>query len=97
MSWILKQVGPVAAELNEIRRTSPETHLHILEAIADLRHNPRPPDSDPLRGQKDMYRIKVGRYRVVYAVRGKTVLITRVRDRGTAYEGLFPLDDQEAD
>ncbi|MBC8231322.1 type II toxin-antitoxin system RelE/ParE family toxin [bacterium] len=59
-------IPPNAAK--EIRRLSQTTRHRILEAIAELSSNPRPRGCKKLRGKKNEYRIRVGRYRVVYGV-----------------------------
>ena len=66
--------------------------IEAMRAIVDLREDPFPPGSVPLRGYRDVYRIRFYRdqYRIVYRVSEKqgTVLIWRVRPRGSAYHGL---------
>lgn len=56
--------------------------------ILALAENPRPPGCKKLRGYKDQWRIRVGDWRVVYAVddAGKRVNITRIAHRREVYE-----------
>ncbi|ELS03636.1 addiction module toxin, RelE/StbE family [Xenococcus sp. PCC 7305] len=52
----------------------------IKNAIAELSKNPRPEGCAKLKGDKhDYYRIRVGKYRVVYLVEDEILLILVVR------------------
>ncbi len=59
-----------------------ETYLRIVAAIHRLRENPRPPSMKKLTGQ-EVYRIRLGDYRVLYSVDDKIreVRIEAVRKR----------------
>ena len=56
--------------------------------ILALAEDPRPPGCKKLRGYKDQWRIRVGDWRVLYAVddAAKLVSITRVAHRREVYE-----------
>jgi mRNA interferase RelE/StbE len=43
-------------------------------------------DSKPVQGEKDVYRIRVGRYRVLFTKFNKTVLVFRISPRGDVYK-----------
>ncbi len=57
---------------------------HIL-ALAD---NPRPQGCKKLEGFKNAYRIRVGKYRIVYTIEDNilTVTIVAIRNRKDAYD-----------
>lgn len=38
------------------------------------------------KGRQDLYRLRVGRYRAVYAVEGHEVLVTKIFERGEGYD-----------
>jgi mRNA interferase RelE/StbE len=59
----------------------------IITRIESLAGQPRPAGSRKLHGAQDLWRIRVGDYRVVYAVddRKHTVDVVRVRHRRDAY------------
>jgi mRNA interferase RelE/StbE len=59
---------------------------HILALAAE----PRPKGNKTLKGQKGLYRLRVGNYRVVYQVRDDvfTVLIVKVGHRRDVYRNL---------
>ena len=51
----------------------------IVAAIHSLAHNPRPVGCEKLAGEDDRYRIRVGRYRIVYSVGDGELLVVVVR------------------
>ena len=59
----------------------------IVASILALSDEPRPIGSEKLVGQTDRYRIRVGRYRVVYSIADEdlVVLVVRVADRKDVY------------
>lgn len=59
----------------------------ILAAIAELALEPRPAGCRKLRNSKDLWRIRVGDYRVVYRVddRERSVDVVIVRHRSDVY------------
>jgi mRNA interferase RelE/StbE len=59
-------------------------------AILSLANHPHPPGSKKLQGAEDLYRIRVGGYRVVYAVELErlVVLVVNVGNRREIYRSL---------
>ena len=49
----------------------------IKTAIADLSNNPRPPGHIELKGE-EAYRIRVGKYRVIYEINDEVIIVTIV-------------------
>lgn len=64
------------------RRLHGQLHDRVRNAIDGLARDPRPADAVKLVGSDD-YRIRVGDYRIVYAIddRGRTVLVARIAHR----------------
>ncbi len=62
--------------------------LRINESILQLAENPRPSGCKKLKGFKDLYRIRIGSFRVVYSLKDKTLTIEilRVADRKDIYK-----------
>lgn len=58
-----------------------------IDALADT---PRPPDCAKLAGQLGLWRIRVGDWRVIYAINdaNRIVTVTRVAHRRESYRGL---------
>lgn len=75
-----------AAE-KELRRLPDQVHDRVIEGIAALATNPRPPGSKKLAGGKSNWRIRVGDYRVLYEIADivSVVHVYRVRHRRDAY------------
>ena len=59
----------------------------IVTRIRSLARDPRPFGSEKLSGRGDLYRLRVGRYRIVYSVGDAelVVLIVRVGHRKSVY------------
>jgi len=64
-----------------------EDRQRIVTRIRSLARDPRPLGSEKLSGRGDLYRLRVGRYRVVYTVGDDelVVLIVRVGHRKNVY------------
>lgn len=61
----------------------------IVTRIRSLARDPRPFGSEKLSGRGDLYRLRVGRFRVIYSVGDAelVVLIVRVGHRKSVYRG----------
>jgi mRNA interferase RelE/StbE len=72
----------------EIRDLDAPVIPRIMTAIRRLASDPRPPGCKKLTAERGLWRIRVGDYRVVYAVddAARTVKIVVVRHRSAAYE-----------
>ena len=79
------QFSPSAAR--QFRKLDPPIRNRITPAIDALVTDPRPPGVEKLAGTDDAYRIRVGDWRVVYAINdeAKQVVITRIGHRGDVY------------
>ena len=66
----------------------------IVAKLAQLSADPRPPKSELLSGSPPFRRVRVGDYRIIYAVddTARTVIVARVRHRKDAYRDLDRLD-----
>jgi mRNA interferase RelE/StbE len=55
--------------------------------IQGLAVNPRPPGCRKLSGQDDVFRVRVGRYRVLYAIENRrlVIIVLKVGDRKDVY------------
>ena len=71
----------------ELAKLPVQTILRIREAVSELTDDPRPPTCKKLKGFKDLYRIRVGDYRVIYSVQDSilTVEILKIGDRKDIY------------
>lgn len=78
--------APAAAK--QLRKFSHNAQVRIGDTIDKLANNPFPQGYKKLVGQKDLYRVRVGDYRIVYKVySGKLlILIVRIGHRKDAYD-----------
>ncbi len=74
----------------DLRKLHDPTLARILKAIEALKTNPRPPGSKKLAGAEDLWRIRVGNYRVIYSIEDtiRVVTVTRVAHRKDVYDSL---------
>ena len=78
----------------ELKRIPEMNRTRIAAAVAELRNQPRPPDAIQL--EPNVYRIRIGDYRIIYKVydEDQLVLIGRVARRGEdTYKGIGSLFD----
>lgn len=78
-------VAPSAAR--DIRVLDNTVKRRVGKAIDALATNPRLPGVEKLSGEDDIYRVRVGDYRILYQIadRRLTVLVVRVRHRREVY------------
>ncbi|HYM20758.1 MAG TPA: type II toxin-antitoxin system RelE/ParE family toxin [Candidatus Kapabacteria bacterium] len=71
----------------ELERLDDTIHDRIIESIIGLKEEPRPRGCEKLKGQEN-YRIRIGEFRVVYAIDDKTriVEIIKIADRKEIYK-----------
>lgn len=71
----------------ELQNLDPQVARRILEQIEVLVVDPRPPGVVKLEGATDLWRIRVGQWRIVYRIsdREHLVDIIAVRHRGDVY------------
>ena len=62
-------------------------YQRLREEIAALAENPRPPGCVKLQGESELYRVRVGDYRIVYQIRDAvlTVLVVQIGHRREIY------------
>ena len=51
----------------------------VEDAISALAHDPRPAGARKLTGQGDLYRVRVGDFRVIYAIQDDVLLVLVVK------------------
>jgi mRNA interferase RelE/StbE len=74
----------------ELERLSSDIAARVLAKIEALRDNPRPGGVIKLRGQKSLWRLRVGDYRVVYSIDDwdKKIDVCVIRHRRDVYRYL---------
>lgn len=71
----------------ELRKSSLEVQQRIANAIEKLIDNPRLSGVIKLKGDDNLYRFRVGTYRLVYEINDsdRKIVITRIRHRRDVY------------
>jgi mRNA interferase RelE/StbE len=74
----------------ELERLPPSAAKRIIEHIEALMKSPRPSGAVKLQGNKGLWRLRVGDYRVIYSIDDSTRVIdvSVVRHRRDAYRDL---------
>ena len=77
----------VASAAKEFRSLPADLKYRVGLTVDSLSDNPFPVGVRKLHGQRRLYRVRVGQYRVVYEIdeQRKLVLVTRIRHRREAY------------
>jgi mRNA interferase RelE/StbE len=77
-----------AAE-KSLDRISKPHRTRIADALEGLRNNPRPPGVLKMSGRENLWRIRIGDYRVVYEIHDNRliVLVLRGSHRKAVYRG----------
>ena len=71
-SYRIEVSATAERQLKKIRR---EDKVRILRAISLLANEPRPDGCKKMSGYDDIYRIRIGNYRVIYEIDGKRIII----------------------
>ena len=81
------EVRIIRAAENDLKRISLTNTKRISKSIRSLSDNPRPKGCVKLRGADNEWRIRVGDYRVIYAIddKAKNVTLTDIKHRRQAY------------
>ena len=74
-----------------IRKQSGKIQIQIVSALRKLRKDPRSRQAKKLSGLDELYRIRVGDYRIVYTIREKRllILVVRIAHRKDVYKKLL--------
>ena len=73
----------------EARKVPPKTLLKLKQALDKLAENPRPHGAKRLQGTKEeIYRIRVGDYRVLYEIKENqlVIIVIRIAHRKNVYK-----------
>ena len=71
----------------QLEKLDPDDQRRVARAMLALAGDPYPQGSRKLTGYDDVFRIRVGRYRILYSVSGKKliIIILKIGDRKDAY------------
>jgi mRNA interferase RelE/StbE len=71
----------------QIRKLPHADQVRVIRVIQALASNPRPAGCRKLSGYDDVFRVRIGRYRVLYSVEDRRllVIVLKVGDRKDVY------------
>lgn len=71
----------------QLKALAEPAQKRIVKRLRTLKDNPRPQGVKKLAGEEDLYRIREGDYRIVYAIQNKKliVLVVKIADRKEVY------------
>jgi mRNA interferase RelE/StbE len=74
----------------QLDKLAKATRIRVLDKLEDLRHDPRPEGAVKLKRADDLWRIRIGDYRVIYQILDDRllVIVVRVSHRKDAYKGM---------
>lgn len=75
-------------ELESLQKSDKKLLSQIIVEIENLEQNPLPPNSKKLAGYKNLYRIRVRKYRIIYKFDEKILSILLIDGRGNIYKNL---------
>jgi len=59
----------------QLKKLPHDDQIRIIRAIQRLAEDPHPPGCRKLTGYEDVFRIRVGTYRVIYSVDQKSIIV----------------------
>jgi mRNA interferase RelE/StbE len=73
--------------VKQIARLPDQVRERVVTKLTELEEGPRPSDCRKLETEESLYRLRVGDYRIIYAVddTNKKVIISRVAHRREVY------------
>lgn len=71
----------------EFRSLPSEIKHRVGNVVDSLQRTPRPPGVRKLQGHNELYRVRIGSYRLIYEINDRTVciLVTKIRHRSDVY------------
>jgi mRNA interferase RelE/StbE len=77
MSYTVKISRPAEKFLRAL--TDKKLYQRLREALDALEENPRPVNSVKLQGEEELYRVRVGDYRIVYQIQDRQLIVLVVQ------------------
>lgn len=71
----------------QIRKLPWNDRIRVVRSIQALAADPRPPGCRKLSGYDDVFRVRIGRYRVLYSIEDRRliIIVLKVGDRKDVY------------
>ena len=72
-SYRIEVSATAEKQLGKLRQAD---RIRILRAVKGLAREPRPQGCRKLQGYDDVFRIRVGKFRVLYSIDGRRIIVT---------------------
>ncbi len=84
MSFTVRLTRPAQRQLDDL---DPTARRRIIRKLEELESNPRPPGMEKLAGVDDLYRVRVGDWRIIYTIENAelVVLVVKIGHRREVY------------
>lgn len=81
------EVEITPAARRQIKKLPHDIQQKVVAKLEELTLDPRPDGVKKLAGSDDLYRVRLGKYRIIYAIQDNLLLITvvKVKNRSDAY------------
>ncbi len=88
MSYKVELSRRAIKQLAQLKIGDKKTLVRIKARIDSLADNPRPEGTIKLSGEENLYRVRVGDYRILYKIQDDVlvVLVLRIMQRGGVYK-----------
>jgi mRNA interferase RelE/StbE len=87
MPWPAPRIELKPSAAKDLGRLPREVQVRIARRLDQLGQDPRPHGCEKVEGEEDLYRVRVGDYRLIYAVQDKVllVLVVKIGNRREVY------------
>ncbi|MEA5565922.1 type II toxin-antitoxin system RelE/ParE family toxin [Anabaena sp. UHCC 0399] len=76
---MIYQIEITSRAAKQLKKLPEDIKLKIEDKIYDLANDPRPDGVVKLEGDEDSYRVRVGRYRILYEVKDDLLIVRVVK------------------
>jgi mRNA interferase RelE/StbE len=73
------QIEIKPAAQRQIKKLPPSIQEKIFQALEELKFEPRPSNAKKMVGEENAYRVRVGKYRIVYEIYERVLLVVVVQ------------------
>ncbi|PAX60704.1 type II toxin-antitoxin system RelE family toxin [Brunnivagina elsteri] len=82
------EVEITPAARRQIKKLPNDIQKQVVEQLEELAFEPRPDGVKKLAGSDDLYRVRLGKYRIIYEIQDGLLLITvvKVKNRSDVYK-----------
>ncbi len=71
------EIAPAAKR--QIKKLPPDVQQNVVTKLEELAFEPRPDGVKKLEGSDNLYRVRAGKYRIIYEIQDSLLLVTVVK------------------